>query len=448
MLWELLLLFGLTISFFLIPFQIAFLKSADGILFGIFYLIDLIFILDIFIGFHSSYREDGQEITDTQKTSRHYLRKHFIIDILSNFPFDLFLIFSLDLAVNGIPLIILFRLNRILRISRLFRIFHAWEEHSWTNSGYLRIGKFFTIIILLVHWIACIWFLIPFIENLPAKSWVILSGILDAPVASQYIRSLYWTIVTTTTVGYGDIIPHTDLEHVLTMIVIVMGASIYAFMIGNIASIISKLDYAKVQYWNKIESINKYLRYKNVPAKLNEQVRNYYDYIWAKHRGLQENSFLDDLPRPMKLEIMSELTGDLTKTVPLFNLCSPALMNELLLSLKVETYPPDNIVAGEGEVGNDIFFISKGELEINSAANKRSYGLLKEGEYFGDTSLIFNDKRTASVVTKSFCEILILGRNDFNRLKQNFSEFKEVLKKVSSERSEKMTELVLEGIVL
>jgi hypothetical protein len=55
---------------------------------------------------------------------------------------------------------------------------------------------------LFIHWIACAWYLGAFIDNFPEDCWVVTAGIRDADPTTQYIRSLYWAIVTMTTVGY------------------------------------------------------------------------------------------------------------------------------------------------------------------------------------------------------------------------------------------------------
>jgi hypothetical protein len=41
-----------------------------------------------------------------------------------------------------------------------------------------------------------------------------------------------------------------------------------------------------------------------------------------------------------------------------------------------------------------------------------------------------------------------LRKADFNRIKEESPEFREVLKKVSAERSERLSELILDGVVL
>jgi len=73
---------------------------------------------------------------------------------------------------------------------------------------------------------------------------------------------------------------------------------------------------------------------------------------------------------------------------------------------------------------------------------------LEDGEYFGDLSLLLGEKRTASVRTLTYCEVFLLTRDDFERIRREYPKFREVLKKMSSERTEKTQTLILEGIVL
>jgi hypothetical protein len=61
---------------------------------------------------------------------------------------------------------------------------------------------------------------------------------------------------------------------------------------------------------------------------------------------------------------------------------------------------------------------------------------------------MLGEKRTASVRATTYCDVFVLERDDFNSIKEDYAELREVLKKVSSEKSETMSRLVLDGIVL
>jgi hypothetical protein len=447
-LWDTFVLILVLVSTTIIPFQFAFQHTHYVFSTEILYVIDFFFLIDIYLNFFTSYRYQGVENVDRKKTATRYLKTLFAVDILANLPLDVFFLQHHDLQFFNISLVLFFRLFHLLRIVRLFVIFRRWEKLSWTNSGYLRITKFCLSVFLIIHWIACAWFVIAFIENFPDNCWVVIAGIRDTGSATQYIRSLYWTITTMTTVGFGDITPNRNIEYVFTSLMMLLGASLYAFIIGNIASLLSKIDTAKINFWNRIEAISQYLRYRQVPSDINERVKKYYEYLWERHRGLTGNIILDDLPKPLRLEVVQSVARELLANVPLFKYCSSLLKNELLMALKAQTYPPGCYVVQEGEIGKEIFFICRGKVEIISDKGEKRYGTMEDGEYFGDFSLIFNEKRTASVKTMTYCEIFVLNRDDFNRIKSEYSEFKDVLKKMSSEKTEKISALILDGIIL
>ena len=62
------------------------------------------------------------------------------------------------------------------------------------------------------------------------------TGINHADFWKQYTTSLYWSLSTLSTVGYGDITPSTDEEKVLSMVVMLFGSVLYATIIGNVAN--------------------------------------------------------------------------------------------------------------------------------------------------------------------------------------------------------------------
>jgi len=396
----------------------------------------------------TSYRAEGTVVTGRRAIARRYLRSMFPFDLAATLPLELPYLMLAGLDSHTITIALFLRLLRLLRIVRLFVILKRWEAYSRLNPGILRIGRFLAAVVLLTHWIACAWFLVPSLESFPAASWAAREGIAGLDAGTQYTRSLYWAIVTMTTVGYGDITPTRNVEYLFTIVVMILGASVYAFAIANIASLLSNLDAAKTAYWNRIEIIRQHLRSRNAPLDVTAMVRNYYEHVWARYRGLKEEDLFADLPAPLRLEVLLHLTRALVDNVPLFTHCSPALRNELLLALKPQIFAPGGFIAREGEAGHEIYFISRGTIEITSADGSHHYGTLTDGDYFGDLSMILKEKRTASARARTYCDVFILKQQDFERIKSEYPELRTVLKTISSSRTEQLSKLILEGVVL
>ena len=66
---------------------------------------------------------------------------------------------------------------------------------------------------------------------------------------------------------------------------------------------------------------------------------------------------------------------------------------------------PSEHVVRKGAVGKEMFFIYRGKCTVLANDNKSPLFTLKQGSFFGEIALVLNERRTASVIAASFCDV-------------------------------------------
>ena len=137
-----------------------------------------------------------------------------LVDLLSILPSYLGLLFS------DINYLLIIRALRVLRIFRVLKLVRYLSEANLLARSLMlsrrKISVFFSVVLVLATIFGCLMFVVEGPEN----------GFTSIP------RSIYWTIVTITTVGYGDITPHTILGQIISTLVMLTGYSIIAVPTG------------------------------------------------------------------------------------------------------------------------------------------------------------------------------------------------------------------------
>ncbi|CAF0979061.1 unnamed protein product [Didymodactylos carnosus] len=101
--------------------------------------------------------------------------------------------------------------------------------------------------------------------------------------------------------------------------------------------------------------------------------------------------------------------------------------------MKEGEYILNDAIIQEGDEANAMYYIENGQIEIRVKDEKTGKHLLvktcNSGEYFGERVFLFNDKRAASAIATTYCKLLTLDRNNFDRL---FGSVKSILKRNAS----------------
>jgi voltage-gated potassium channel len=150
----------------------------------------------------------------TSKRKKYIFSFYGIIDLLSILPAYMSLVFT---GLHSLAILRSFRLIRVFRIFKLARfIGEASHLAQAMKASRHKITVFIVTVGIIVVIMGTVMYMVEGAEN----------GFTSIP------KSIYWAIVTLTTVGYGDLAPGTVLGQTLASIIMIMGYGIIAVPTG------------------------------------------------------------------------------------------------------------------------------------------------------------------------------------------------------------------------
>jgi voltage-gated potassium channel len=190
-------------------------------------------------------------------------------------------------------------------------------------------------------------------------------------------HALWWSVVTLTTLGYGDAVPLTPLGKLAAGFTAVMGLGMFA-----------------------------------LPA------------------SILATGFAQEIKRR---DFMA--TWKLVAKVPTFAALNAEQIAQIAALLRVQWAEPGDAIVREGEVGDCMYFIVSGR----AAVEMKPPVMLHAGDFFGEIALIEHTTRTATVRAKTRSQLLVLSAQDFNRMIGANPELRQAIQEKAHERLAALT---------
>lgn len=185
--------------------------------------------------------------------------------------------------------------------------------------------------------------------------------------------ALWWAIVTLTTTGYGDVVPHTFGGRIIAGAVMTSGILVFA--------------------------------------------------LWA---GILASGFAEELRRREFLR-----TWDLVARVPFFHNVGAALIADVARLLRPREYPVGATIVRRGERGDCMYFVVEGAVEVQVQPRPVHLGA---GQFFGELALLTRAPRSATIVASRPCTLLALDIVDFHDLMAHHPELARAIREEASRR--------------
>ena len=168
--------------------------------------------------------------------------------------------------------------------------------------------------------------------------------------------ALWWTVVTLTTTGYGDVVPVTPLGRMVAALVMISGLGVFG--------------------------------------------------LWT---GILATGFAAETRRDNFLK-----TWESVSKVPFFAALGPGAIADVTNMLRTMDLPARTMIIRKGQQGDCMYFIAAGEAEVDLPGGKKV--TLGEGDFFGEMALLGNTTRSANITTTRVSRLLVLDLVDFRLL--------------------------------
>ncbi|XP_008281644.1 potassium voltage-gated channel subfamily H member 5 [Stegastes partitus] len=441
--WDWVILILTFYTAIMVPYNVSFKTKQNNIVWLVLdSVVDVIFLVDIVLNFHTTFVGPGGEVISDPKLIRmNYLKTWFVIDLLSCLPYDIINAFeNVDEGISS-----LFSSLKVVRLLRLGRV--ARKLDHYLEYGAAVLVLLVCVFGLVAHWLACIWYSIGDYEvideatnTIKMDSWLYQLAIsIGSPYRynasgsgqweggpgkdSLYITSLYFTMTSLTTIGFGNIAPSTDGEKIFSVAMMMVGSLLYATIFGNVTTIFQQMYANTNRYHEMLNNVRDFLKLYQVPKGLSERVMDYIVSTWSMSKGIDTEKVLSICPKDMRADICVHLNRKVFNEHPAFRLASDGCLRSLAVEFQTIHCAPGDLIFHAGESVDTLCFVVSGSLEV--IQDDEVIAILGKGDVFGD---VFWKETTlahacANVRALTYCDLHVIKREALLKVLEFYTAF-------------------------
>ncbi|KAH7840674.1 hypothetical protein Vadar_020079 [Vaccinium darrowii] len=456
--WQTFLVVLVVYSAWSSPFELAFRKVATGSLLPVDLAVDAFFAIDIVLTFFVAYLDKSTYllVDNHEKIAMRYVTKlWFPMDVASTLPFQaIYLLFTGKMHKGEVfGFLNLLRLWRLRRVSELFT---RLEKDTRFSYFWTRYCKLICVTLFAVHSAGCFYYWIAVHHKTSDDTWIgaQVHDFEHENIWMGYTYSMYWSIVTLSTVGYGDLHAENTGEKIFNIFYMLFNIGLTAYLIGNMTNLVV---HSAVRTFAMRDAINEILRYasKNrLPEGLKEQMLAHMQ-LKFKTAELQQEEVLEDLPKAIRSSIAQHLFHGTAESTYLFKGVSDNLIIQLVSEMKAEYFPPKVDIILQNEISTEFYIVVSGAVDVLIYKNGKEQFISKLGaaDVAGEIGVILNIPQPFTVRTKRLSQVIRISHQHFKQTAQqhnadgktiisNFIQYLKGLKKEMLEEIPFVTELL------
>ena len=374
--WDFLIMFLILYSAISVPYRLAFLADAEGLVWVGEVGVSLAFIADIIVSFNTAFQRLGSDewVTSRREIAREYVVKgSFVIDAPSSLPVELVEYLLRDStnteSLRLLRVLRLFRLFRLLRLLKLSDYINSIEEEYDVNMRPFRVVILVLKLVFMSHLFGCGWMAVATFADPEQPTWVTeypeppRTRAVDGSKGYQYMLAFSWALGTLTGGGEGWAV--SDAEVIYTTLGSLLGALTFGYILGEIGSLIAALDKQAAMVEEKIDAIKEYLRWRGVPRRLSLSVQRYYHHYYQSRSVFDEKEILGSLSPELHLQVVNFILDGSIGRLPLFESLTSAFQTAIFPFLKPMSFNVGDVIFERGTESSSVLFLLAGQVTVS-----------------------------------------------------------------------------------
>ncbi|NXJ92543.1 KCNH5 protein, partial [Corythaixoides concolor] len=436
--WDWVILILTFYTAIMVPYNVSFKTKQNNIAWLVLdSVVDVIFLVDIVLNFHTTFVGPGGEVISDPKLIRmNYLKTWFVIDLLSCLPYDIINAFENVDEVNLISVcfMCILEISSLRRISRL-----PWKGCVSKTMG--RDGLREKCQRNVVFLIQTSWrkkgteFGVSVVTWVPIKTWgetgtvvlckrLVCSGnaFKERTLHVFYFRSWQFSISGRTNIVRLKL-AFTGAHIFIFNYFWFFSALLYATIFGNVTTIFQQMYANTNRYHEMLNNVRDFLKLYQVPKGLSERVMDYIVSTWSMSKGIDTEKVLSICPKDMRADICVHLNRKVFNEHPAFRLASDGCLRALAVEFQTIHCAPGDLIYHAGESVDALCFVVSGSLEV--IQDDEVVAILGKGDVFGDifwkeTSLAH---ACANVRALTYCDLHIIKREALLKVLDFYTAF-------------------------